>query len=137
VFSSDFRNVRATGWAPRAVADLDEWLGSASSSHPLLALEDLLNPQEWPRREDSPLVFASRQELMAFQARVTDDWSQRYPEAAAGDVDDPVADLALAQAMSAAADPAGQHQWLPATLGAADCWICFGEQDHPLHTAAR
>lgn len=134
VLMSDFRDVRATAWAPDSAVDLGSWTSDASSLHPLLALDDIFyRGIGWPERHNSAPTFATRRERLDHEARVMHEWSVRFPEAASGDVDDPEADLALAKAMSPPVDPSSPHSWLPVALTQPKCWWCFGDKTEDIH----
>jgi hypothetical protein len=133
VLMSDIRDVRATGWAPRNAAGVDRWLADASTSHPLLVLDDLIRRSDaWPPRPTVPPSFATRADRLAHEAQVTYEWSGRFPGAADGE-DDPAADLALAVAMEPWPPLPAPHRWLPATVTDKTCWWCFGDEDEELH----
>lgn len=133
VLMSDLPGIRGTGWAPRTPAGLDRWLKQASTSHPLLVVDELIQRSNaWPERPTSPLRFTSRAARMAHEAHVADEWAARYPEAANG-VSDPAADLALVLAMERWPELPAPHRWLPASVKARSCWWCFGEESDELH----
>lgn len=79
----------------------------------------------------------SRQDRLAREAALMYEWSSLYPEAAAGDVDDPDADLALAQLMLPPLDPSRRHTWMPFAVGERDCGFCDQPVDGQLHVDAR
>jgi hypothetical protein len=75
----------------------------------------------------------SRQERLFRESRIMAEWAEEYPEAAAGEVDDPDADLALAQMMLPPVNPAEPHRWMPLAAGEVECGFCGKLQDAPLH----
>lgn len=83
----------------------------------------------------SPSQILSRDDMLAFQRDAMDEWARQYPEAAAGDVDDPEADLALVHLMTPPVDPAKPHSWLPIATTEATCGFCDQPADAAIHTA--
>lgn len=135
---------KATDWLNLALANTGYNEGVASGQAETLdaaaaqALDALKKLPEPP----SPAVVdagfhapQTREELMAFQRNATDVWSQQYPEAAAGDVDDPEADLALVQLMTPPVDPEQPHKWLPIATTELDCGFCDQPANAAIHTA--
>lgn len=82
-------------------------------------------------------VPQTQAERLAFQRQALDEWAQQYPEAAAGDVDDPEADLALAHLMTPPVDPERPHTWLPIATTETDCGFCDLPEDAPIHVEAK
>lgn len=75
----------------------------------------------------------TRDELLAWQREMMDQWAEAYPEAAAGDVDDPEADLALRHYMTPPVDPDKPHQWLPIATTETDCGFCEKPAEDAIH----
>lgn len=90
-------------------------------------------PGQYP--EGAPEPPMSRDDRMAFERDALDEWAQQYPEAAAGDVHDPEADLALAHLMTPPVDPTKPHRWLPIATTEEDCGFCEKSADNVIHTA--
>jgi hypothetical protein len=75
----------------------------------------------------------TREERMFREAQAAYAWSQLYPVAADGEVDDPDADLALAQMMLPPVDPTQPHTWMPLGLDDVECGFCGDDRDGHLH----
>lgn len=84
---------------------------------------------------DDFAVPTTRAELLVFQQRGMATWAEQYPEAAAGDVDDPEADLALVHLMTLPVNPEKSHKWLPIATTETDCGFCEQPEDAAIHTA--
>lgn len=93
-------------------------------------------PEPSPVEPDPWTPPATRDELMAWQRQMMDDWAEQYPEAAAGDVDDPEADLALAQLLTPPVNPELPHKWLPLALDETECGFCDKPAEDPIHTTS-
>ena len=72
-------------------------------------------------------------EVRAYELRGMEEWAQEYPEAAAGDVDDPEADLALMHYITPPVDPDKPHRWLPLDVGDANCGFCDKPESDAIH----
>ncbi|MCW2672982.1 MAG: hypothetical protein JWP14_1571 [Frankiales bacterium] len=81
----------------------------------------------------SPAAAPTRNEMMWQQARLMEQWAEDYPEAAAGDVDDPDADLGLHQILLPPVDPTAEHPWTPLAVGDVACGFCDQPAKHSLH----
>lgn len=77
----------------------------------------------------------TREDRVAFQRQMSDEWAQLYPAAADGGVDDPEADLALTQMMTPPVDPTKPHKWLPIATTETDCGFCDQPADANIHNS--
>jgi hypothetical protein len=109
--------------AVQTASSLDEARNAA-----LVEMANILPPVEQPPE--------SRAQRVARQAAAMYEWSRLYPEAAAGEVNDPEADLALHQMMLPPIDPEKPHPWTPIAVDETVCGFCDQLPDHPLHRSA-
>lgn len=128
------------GVAPTSARD---WLGVALSNiglwdqGPVIEAQDVETARaqaaQAARDWRPPPRHQTRQERMFREARIMAEWAQEYPKAAAGDADDPDADLALAQMLLPPVDSTSPHTWMPLGVGDTACAFCGQDQDGPLH----
>jgi len=84
---------------------------------------------------NAPNPPQTRDELMAWQREMMDQWAQEFPEAASGEVSDPEADLALRQYLTPPTDPTKTHAWLPLSIHDVNCGFCDKPANDAIHNA--